>query len=95
MNVQHIVSEIEKLDPEVYERLDSRRSAMKRFAFAGKVLAAAAIPTALGTMFKKSLRAVVVCDRGRIEFCTDPRIPRIRILQTGSEFYRRRYRISR
>jgi rubrerythrin len=54
MNVQHIVSEIEKLDPEVYERLDSRRSAMKRFAFAGKVLAAAAIPTALGSMFKKA-----------------------------------------
>src|SRR5688500_10537741 len=54
MNVQHIVSEIEKLDPEVYDRLDSRRSAMRRFAFAGKVLAAAAIPTALGSLFKKA-----------------------------------------
>ena len=54
MNVQNIVSEIEKLDPEVYDRLDSRRSAMRRFAFAGKVLAAAAIPTALGSLFKKA-----------------------------------------
>lgn len=54
MNLQNIITEIEKVDPEVYGRLDTRRSAMKQFAFAGKVLAAAAIPTALGSMFNKA-----------------------------------------
>ncbi len=54
MNLQHILTEIEKTDPEVYERLDTRRSTMRRFAFAGKVLAAAAIPSAFGSMFKKA-----------------------------------------
>ena len=32
MNIQNIISEIEKVDPEVYEKLDGRRSAMKNFA---------------------------------------------------------------
>ncbi len=54
MNLQNIITEIEKVDPEVYDRLDTRRSAMKQFAFAGKVLAAAAIPTAFGSMFNKA-----------------------------------------
>ena len=54
MNLQNIITEIEKVDPEVYERLDSRRQSMKQFAFIGKVLAAAALPTALGSMFKKA-----------------------------------------
>ncbi|HZH36639.1 MAG TPA: ferritin-like domain-containing protein, partial [Flavisolibacter sp.] len=54
MNLQNILSEIENTDPEVYERLDSRRSAMRRFSFAGKVLAAAAIPMAFGSMLKKA-----------------------------------------
>lgn len=54
MNLQNIVTEIEKVDPEVYDRLDSRRNAMRRFAFAGKVLAAAAIPSAFGAMLKKA-----------------------------------------
>ncbi len=54
MNLQNILSEIEKVDPEVYERLDTRRSAMKDFAgFSGKV-ALAALPLALGSMFKKA-----------------------------------------
>ena len=54
MNLQHILKEIEKVDPEVYERLDTRRNAMNRFAFAGKVLAAAAVPFVFGSMFKKA-----------------------------------------
>lgn len=54
MNIQNIISEIEKVDPEVYEKLDGRRSAMKNFAtFSGKV-AIAALPIALGSMFKKT-----------------------------------------
>lgn len=54
MNVQNLLNQIEQVDPEVYERLDSRRGAMHRFSFIGKTLALAAIPSALGTMFKKA-----------------------------------------
>ena len=54
MNLKNILTEIEKVDPEVYERLDTRRNSMKQFAFAGKVLAAAAVPFAFGSMFKKA-----------------------------------------
>ena len=54
MNLQNILTEIEKVDPEVYERLDTRRSAMQGFATAGRVLAAAAVPFAFGSMFKKA-----------------------------------------
>jgi rubrerythrin len=54
MNLQNIITEIEKVDPEVYDRLDTRRNVMQRFAFAGKVLAAVAVPFALGSMFKKA-----------------------------------------
>ena len=54
MNVQNILNEIEKTDPEVYDRLDSRRQVMKRFSFIGKTLALAAIPAAFGSMFNKA-----------------------------------------
>jgi hypothetical protein len=54
MNLQNIISEIEKHDPEVLNKLDTRRKAMKEFAsFSGKV-ALAAVPFALGSMFKKA-----------------------------------------
>jgi hypothetical protein len=36
MNLQNIISEIEKVDPEVYDRMDSRRKVMHRFSFIGK-----------------------------------------------------------
>lgn len=54
MNLQHILNEIEKVDPEVYDRLDTRRKTMRQFALAGKTLAAAAVPFAFGSMFKKA-----------------------------------------
>lgn len=54
MNFNTIFGEIEKVDPEVYDRLDTRRKAMKSFAgFSGK-LALAAIPMALGSMLQKA-----------------------------------------
>lgn len=54
MNLQNIISEIEQVDPEVYERFDSRRKAMKKFAsFSGKV-ALASLPLAFGSMFKSA-----------------------------------------
>ena len=54
MNLQNIINEIETVDPEVYEKLDTRRSAMKNFANIGSKLALAAVPFALGGMFKKA-----------------------------------------
>ncbi len=54
MNLQNIFSEIEKVDADIYDRLDTRRSAMKQFAnFTGKA-ALAAMPLALGSVFKKA-----------------------------------------
>jgi hypothetical protein len=54
MNVLKIIDEIGKVDPEVYDRLDGRRSALKRFAgFAGKA-AAVSLPFMLGSMFQKA-----------------------------------------
>lgn len=54
MNFQHIMSAIQEKDPEVMERLDTRRSAMKAFSSFGAKVALASIPLALGSMFKKA-----------------------------------------
>src|SRR5690242_277270 len=54
MNLQNILSEIEKADPEVYGRLDTRRNAMKSFAKTSGRIALASIPFALGSMFQKA-----------------------------------------
>lgn len=54
MNLINIIEEIEKTDPEVYQRLDGRRQALKKFSsFSGKV-ALSAIPLGLASMFKRS-----------------------------------------
>lgn len=54
MNLYKILTDIEKVDPEVYEKLDSRREVFKHFAGFGKKLAVAAVPLAFGSMFKKA-----------------------------------------
>lgn len=54
MDLQKIFSDIEKIDPEINERMDTRRQAMKQFANIGKVMALSALPIALGGMFKKA-----------------------------------------
>lgn len=54
MNLHHIITEIEKVDPEVYERLDSRRSALKSVASIGGKIALAAVPLALASLFSKA-----------------------------------------
>jgi len=54
MNLNNIFGEIEKVDAEVYDKLDTRRSAMKNFANFGGKLALAAVPLAFGSMFKKA-----------------------------------------
>ncbi|MEP7372409.1 MAG: ferritin-like domain-containing protein [Chitinophagaceae bacterium] len=54
MNVKHIFNEIEKVDPEIYQRMDTRRNAMKQFSGIAGKLALAAVPLALGGLFKKA-----------------------------------------
>lgn len=53
MNFFQIISEIEKVDPEVYDRLDSRRSVFKHMSGLGQKLTAAALPLAVGAIFNK------------------------------------------
>ncbi|HEX8329570.1 MAG TPA: ferritin-like domain-containing protein [Hymenobacter sp.] len=53
MNIFQIISEIEKVDPEVYDRLDSRRSIFKHMSGLGQKLTAAAVPLAMGAIFNK------------------------------------------
>lgn len=54
MNLQNVLNEIEKVDPEFGERTDTRRGAMKGFAGMAGKLALAAVPFALGSLFKKA-----------------------------------------
>lgn len=54
MNILNILDEIEKVDGEIYERLNPRRAAMKSFFNASKKISLAALPLALGSMFQKA-----------------------------------------
>lgn len=54
MNIHNLLTQIEKVDPEVYDRLDSRRAIFKHFAGFGKKLAATAVPLAFGAMLNKA-----------------------------------------
>ena len=51
MNFSSILSEIERLDPEIYERTSERRSVIKRWT---RTVTLAALPLALGSLFKKA-----------------------------------------
>ncbi|HEV8083078.1 MAG: ferritin-like domain-containing protein [Chitinophagaceae bacterium] len=54
MQLQNIFTEIEKKDPEFYNKIDSRRKVMKDFAkFSGR-LSLASLPLALGAMLNKA-----------------------------------------
>lgn len=54
MNFFNILDQLEKADPEVYERMDSRRSLFKNMAGFGSKVAMAALPLAVGTVFNKA-----------------------------------------
>lgn len=54
MNILQILNQIEQHDPEVYERLNTRRRVMKQFKGIAHRLSLAALPIALGGMFKKA-----------------------------------------
>ena len=54
MNLHHIINEIEKVDADVYDRLNPRRQALRQFiGFGGKVTVAA-LPIVFGSLFKKA-----------------------------------------
>jgi rubrerythrin len=54
MNILKIIQDIEKIDPEVYQRLDSRRSVFGSMGRFSTKVALAALPIAMGSMFKKA-----------------------------------------
>lgn len=54
MNFHHIFGALEKADPEVYERMDTRRKTLQRFAGLGTKISLAALPFALGSLFQKA-----------------------------------------
>lgn len=57
MNLFNIIEEIENVDPEVYGRLSPRRDVIKNITSFGSKVAVAALPFAVGTMFKKAYAA--------------------------------------
>jgi len=54
MNIFNIIEEIEKVDPEVNERFNPRREAIKNLTGFGTKVAVAALPFALGALFNKA-----------------------------------------
>ncbi|UOQ54504.1 ferritin-like domain-containing protein [Hymenobacter cellulosivorans] len=54
MDLFQIITEIEKVDPEVYDRFDSRRRVFKHLTGMGKKLTAAAVPGFIGALFNKA-----------------------------------------
>ena len=53
MNLLKIISDIEKVEPEVYEKLNSRRGMFKQLSSTSIKVAAAAIPVLLGSVLTK------------------------------------------
>jgi rubrerythrin len=54
MKIVNILDEIEKVDPDIYDRLSPRRKAMQQFFRVGSKVAIAAVPFGLGSMFNKA-----------------------------------------
>jgi hypothetical protein len=62
MNLYNIIEEIEKVDPDFQDRLSPRRDAIKNITSFGSKVAVAAMPFALGTLFKKAYGAATTSD---------------------------------
>ncbi|MBH8560460.1 ferritin-like domain-containing protein [Hymenobacter negativus] len=54
MDLFQIINDIAKVDPEVYDRFDSRRAVFRNFLGYGKKASAAALPLAVSTLFSKA-----------------------------------------
>ena len=57
MNLFGIIEEIEKIDPDFQDRINPRRDAIKNITSFGSKVAVAALPFALGSIFKKAYGA--------------------------------------
>jgi Ferritin-like domain len=55
MNLFQIIAELEKVDPEIADRLTHRRSALNAIGNIGKKMALAAAPIAIGSAFNKAV----------------------------------------
>ncbi|UOQ78369.1 ferritin-like domain-containing protein [Hymenobacter sp. 5516J-16] len=55
MNLFQIITELEKVDPEIADRLTHRRSALNALGSFGKKVALAAAPIAIGSAFNKAV----------------------------------------
>lgn len=54
MDLFKIITDIEQVDPEVYDRLDSRRRVFKHFGLAGKAVTAAVLPGLVSGIFQRA-----------------------------------------
>ncbi|WP_262920628.1 ferritin-like domain-containing protein [Hymenobacter sp. 5516J-16] len=54
MDLLKLISDIEKVDPEVYERLDPRRRVFRHFGLAGKAVTAAVLPGLVSGIFQRA-----------------------------------------
>lgn len=54
MDLLKLISDIEKVDPEVYERLDPRRRVFRHFGMAGKAVTAAVLPGLVSGIFQRA-----------------------------------------
>lgn len=57
MNLFNVIEQIEKVDPEVADRMSPRRAAIKNITSFGSKVAIAALPMAFATMFKRAYAA--------------------------------------
>jgi len=87
MKIENIINEIENVDPEIYQRLDGRRSAMKNFTkFSGKI-ALASLPIAFGSMLNKAYGS----PTGTTDAITDVLNFALTLEYIESEFYKKGY----
>lgn len=54
MDLFKLIKEIEQVDPEIYDRLDSRRRVFKHFGMAGKAITAAVLPGLVSGIFQRA-----------------------------------------
>ncbi len=84
MNIHHIITEVEKVDPEIYDRLNPRRKVIQQFANLGGKLALAAVPLALGGLFSKAYgRGTTGSVLDVLTICFKAGIPGSRVLYQG------------
>ncbi len=87
MKIENIINQIESVDPEIYQRLDGRRNAMKSFVkFSGKI-ALASLPIAFGSMLNKAYGSPTGTD----DAITDVLNFALTLEYIESEFYKAGY----